>query len=85
MTPPMVKIVSWMYAPDGRFGADPLARQGRASEEGPRGRGGGAIQAIQSRDGEMGELGAYHYARIYSPPPPPLLMTDALPPDLEEK
>ncbi len=23
--PPMSRIVSWMYAPDGRFGADPIA------------------------------------------------------------
>ena len=78
MTPPMVKIVSWMYAPDGRFGADPLAGRNallsKSLEEG--------VAELSRRFGpemEKWKLGAYHYARIYSP------MTDALPPDLEEK
>ncbi len=78
MTPPMVKIVSWMYAPDGRFGADPLAGRDeilrKSLQEG--------VAELSRRFGpEMGKwtLGDYHYARIFSP------MSEALAPDLEEK
>jgi penicillin G amidase len=78
MTPPMVKIVSWMYAPDGRFGADPLAGRDallrKSLEEG--------VAELSRRFGpemEKWTLGAYHYARIFSP------MTGALGPDLQEK
>jgi penicillin G amidase len=78
MTPPMVKIVSWMYAPDGRFGADPLAGRDallrKSLEEG--------VAELSRRFGpemEKWTLGAYHYARIFSP------MSGALGPDLQEK
>jgi penicillin amidase len=78
MTPPMVKIVSWMYAPDGRFGTDPLAGRDallrKSLEEG--------VAELSRRFGpemEKWALGAYHYARIFSP------MSGALGPDLQEK
>jgi penicillin amidase len=78
MTPPMVKIVSWMYAPDGRFGADPLAGRDallrKSLEEG--------VAELSRRFGpemEKWTLGAYHYARIFSP------MSGALGPDLQEE
>jgi len=78
MTPPMVKIVSWMYAPDGRFGADPLAGRDallrKSLEEG--------VAELSRRFGpemEKWTLGAYHYARIFSP------MSGALGSDLQEK
>jgi penicillin amidase len=77
-TPPMVKIVSWMYAPDGRFGADPLAGRDallrKSLEEG--------VAELSRRFGpemEKWTLGAYHYARIFSP------MSGALGPDLQEE
>jgi penicillin G amidase len=76
--PPMVNIVSWMYAPDARFGADPLAARNalmtRSLEE--------AVAELSKRFGEdmdKWKLGAYHYALIHSP------MTDAVRPDLREK
>jgi penicillin amidase len=78
MTPPMVKIVSWMYAPDGRFGADPLAGRDeilrKSLEEG--------VAELSRRFGpEMSKwtLGGYHYARIFSP------LSGALDSDLQEK
>jgi len=59
MTPPMTKIVSWMYAPDGRFGADPLAGRNallsKSLEEG--------VAELSRRFGpemEKWKLGAYH-------------------------
>jgi penicillin amidase len=74
----MSKIVSWMHAPDGRFGADPIAGRNallvKSLEE--------AIAELSKRFGadmERWKLGAYHYARILSP------MTDAVKPDLQEK
>ncbi|MGC2398553.1 MAG: penicillin acylase family protein [Acidobacteriaceae bacterium] len=76
--PPMVSIVSWMYAPDVRFGADPLegrnALMAKSLEE--------AVAELSQRFGadmEKWKLGAYHYARIYSP------MTDAVRLDLKDK
>jgi penicillin G amidase len=76
--PPMVNVVSWMYAPDARFGADPLAGRNalmaKSLEE--------AVAELSKRFGEdmdKWKLGAYHYARIHSP------MTDAVRPDLQEK
>jgi penicillin amidase len=78
MTPPMVKIVSWMYAPDGRFGADPLAGRDeilrKSLEEG--------VAELSRRFGpEMSKwrLGGYHYARIFSP------LSGALGSELQEK
>jgi penicillin amidase len=77
-TPPMSRIVSWMYAPDGRFGADPLAGRNallvKSLEE--------AVAELTNRfgpDAEKWKLGAYHYARIFSP------MSDAVRGDLEDK
>jgi penicillin G amidase len=76
--PPMSRIVSWMYAPDGRFGADPLTGRNallvKSLEE--------ALAELTRRfgpDEEKWKLGAYHYARIFSP------MGNAVKPDLEEK
>jgi penicillin amidase len=76
--PPMSRIVSWMYAPDGRFGADPIAGRNallvKSLEE--------AAAELSKRFGpdmEKWKLGAYHYARIRSP------MTDAVKPDLQDR
>jgi penicillin amidase len=76
--PPMSRIVAWMEAPDGRFGADPIAGRDalliKSLEE--------AAAELSKRLGpniEHWTLGAYHYARILSP------LTTALRPDLEEK
>jgi penicillin amidase len=76
--PPMSRTVSWMHAPDGRFGADPIAGRNailiKSLEE--------AVAELSKRFGpdmEKWKLGAYHYARIFSP------MTDAVRPDLQEK
>ncbi|HXM40866.1 MAG TPA: penicillin acylase family protein [Bryobacteraceae bacterium] len=76
--PPMSRIVSWMYAPDGRFGADPIAGRNallvKSLEE--------ATAELAKRFGpnmEKWNLGAYHYARIRSP------MTDAVRPDIQDR
>jgi penicillin G amidase len=76
--PPMSRIISWMYAPDGRFGADPIEGRNallvKSLEE--------ALAELTKRFGpdmEKWKLGAYHYARIYSP------MANAVKPDLEEQ
>jgi penicillin amidase len=76
--PPMSRIVSWMYAPDGRFGADPIAGRNallvKSLEE--------ALAELTKRFGpdvEKWNLGAYHYARIFSP------MATAVRADLEEQ
>ena len=78
VTPSMSRMVSWMHAPDGRFGADPIAGRNalliRSLEE--------AVAELSNRFGpdmEKWKLGAYHYARILSP------ITDAVRPDLQEK
>ena len=67
-----------MYAPDGRFGADPIEGRNallvKSLEE--------ALAELTKRFGpdmEKWKLGAYHYARIYSP------ITNAVKPDLEEQ
>jgi penicillin G amidase len=76
--PPMSRIVNWMYAPDGRFGPDPIAGRNallvKSLEE--------ALAELSKRFGpdvEKWKLGAYHYARIFSP------MANAVRPDLEEE
>jgi penicillin G amidase len=76
--PPMVQIISWMYAPDGRFGDEPLVGRNallmKSLEE--------AVAELSHRFGpdmETWKLGAYHYARIHSP------MTDAVQPALQDK
>jgi penicillin amidase len=78
LTPPMTRIVSSLAAPDGSYGADPLA-----------GRNAVLVQSLEQAcadligrlgtDIEKWTLGAYHYARILHP------MTAALRPDLQEK
>jgi penicillin G amidase len=76
--PPMVRIVSWMQAPDGRFGEDPIAGRNaflaRSLEQ--------AVAELSKRFGpdmEKWKLGAYHHARIFS------RMSYAVRPDLEAK
>jgi penicillin amidase len=76
--PAMSRIIGWMYAPDGRFGADPVAGRNallvKSLEE--------AVAALTRRFGpdmEKWKLGAYHFARILSP------MTDAVRRDLQDR
>ncbi len=76
--PSLSRIVSWMHAPDGRFGDDPIAGRDmvlrKSLEE--------AVAELSRRLGpdlEKWKLGAYHYARILSP------FTNAVRPDLEDK
>ena len=64
--PPMSRIIGWLYAPDGRFGADPSAGRdallARSLEEG--------IAELTKRFGsdmEKWPLGAYHHATIVHP------------------
>jgi penicillin amidase len=64
--PAMSRIVSWMHAPDGRFGADPIAGRNallvKSMEE--------AVAELSKRFGpdmEKWKLGAFHYAHILSP------------------
>lgn len=78
LTPPMTRIVSSLAAPDGSFGADPLAGRNAVLVQ-------SLEQACADLNGRLGAdmekwtLGAYHYARIIHP------MTAALRPDLQEK
>jgi penicillin amidase len=74
----MTKIVSWMHAPDGRFGEDPIAGRNallvKSLEE--------AVAELSKRFGpdmEKWKLGAFHYARILSS------LSDAVTPALQEK
>ncbi|HUO01257.1 MAG TPA: penicillin acylase family protein [Rhizomicrobium sp.] len=76
--PAMERIIAWMQAPDGRFGADPIAGRNaimiKSLSE--------AVAELTKRlgaDMETWKLGAYHYARILSP------FSAAVRPDLEEK
>jgi penicillin G amidase len=64
--PPMSKVIAWLYAPDGRFGADPIAGRdallARSLEEG--------VAELNKRFGsdmENWKLGAYHHATIMHP------------------
>ncbi len=64
--PSMSRIIAWLYAPDGRFGVDPIAgRDGllaRSFEEG--------VAELSKRFGsdmEKWKLGAYHHATIVHP------------------
>jgi penicillin amidase len=64
--PPMNRIIAWLYAPDGRFGADPSAGRdsllAKSLEEG--------VADLASRFGndmEKWKLGAYHHATIVHP------------------
>jgi penicillin amidase len=65
-TPPMSRILAWLYAPDGRFGADPAAGRdavlAKSLEEG--------VAELTRRFGsgvERWKLGAYHHATIVHP------------------
>ena len=75
--PAMARIIAWMHAPDGRFGADPIAGRNalliKSLAE--------AVAELTSRlgpDMQQWTLGAYHYARD-----PQSLYDGALRPDLE--
>ena len=76
--PPMSRIIAWMQAPDGRFGADPIKGRNelllKSLSE--------AVDALKTKLGpdlQNWMLGSYHYARIESP------FSGALTPELEEK
>jgi penicillin amidase len=78
LTPPLTRIVSSLAAPDGSYGADPLAGRNAVLVQSLE----QACADLTSRlgaDMEKWTLGAYHYARILHP------MTAALRPDLQEK
>jgi len=66
IVPPMTRIISWLYAPDGRFGADPAAGRdallAQSLEE--------AVAELSKRFGSdmnQWKLGAYHHATIFHP------------------
>jgi len=66
IAPPMTRIISWLYAPDGRFGADPAAGRdavlAQSLEE--------AVAELTKRFGsdmDKWKLGAYHHATIFHP------------------
>jgi penicillin amidase len=74
----MTKIVSWMHAPDGRFGADPIAGRNALLIKSL----GEAVAELSKRFGpdmEKWKLGAFHYAHILNP------LTDAVTSDLQDK
>lgn len=75
IAPPMIRIVELLYAPDGRFGTDPLAGRDalltKSLEE--------AISELTKRfgnDPEKWTLGAYHHASIFHPLSPALKPED---------
>lgn len=75
MIPPMTRIVDWLYAPDGRFGTDPLAGRdallSRSLQE--------AVDELAKRfgnDQSKWALGRYHHARILHPLSPALKPQD---------
>jgi penicillin amidase len=62
----MTRIISWLYAPDGRFGAEPAAGRdallAQSLEE--------AVAELSKRFGSdmnQWKLGAYHHATIFHP------------------
>jgi penicillin amidase len=74
--PVLSRIIAWMQAPDGRFGADPIAGRDAVLVKSLS----DAVADLTRRlgpDMQAWKLGAYHYARIRSP------FTGALRPDLE--
>jgi penicillin amidase len=76
--PAMVTIISWLYAPDGRFGADPIAGRDRLLEKSLD----EAVGELTRRCGpdiEKWKLGAYHHALIHHP------MSGALSPELRAR
>jgi penicillin amidase len=69
--PSMTRMIQWLYAPDGRFGADPIAGRDavltKSLEE--------ATADLTKRFGndiETWKLGAYHHATIFHPLSPAL-------------
>jgi penicillin amidase len=76
--PPLIRIIAWMEAPDGRFGADPIAGRDSLLIKSLS----QAVAELTQRFGpdmEKWTLGAYHYARIMSP------LSGALNSEWEEK
>jgi penicillin amidase len=76
-TPPLSRIISWLQAPDGRFGPDPLAGRDRLLEKSLD----EALAELNKRFGpemDKWELGSFHYANLQHP------MNGALKPDLRE-
>lgn len=76
--PTMIKIIAWLQAPDGRFGADPIAGRNalltKSLDE--------AVAELTERlgpDVEKWKLGAYHHATILHP------LSAALKPELRAK
>jgi penicillin G amidase len=76
--PAMIKIITWLQAPDGRFGPDPIAGRNalltKSLDE--------AIAELTERlglDVEKWKLGAYHHATILHP------LSAALKPELRAK
>lgn len=76
--PEMTKIIAWLQAPDGRFGADPIAGRNavltKSLDE--------AVASLTERlgaDMEKWKLGAYHHATILHP------LSAALKPELRAK
>jgi penicillin amidase len=66
LIPPMIRMIDWLYAPDGRFGKDPLAGRdallSKSLEE--------AVNELTKRfgsDQEKWKLEMYHHARILHP------------------
>jgi penicillin amidase len=77
-TPPMTRLIAWMDAPDGRFGADPIAGRNAVLVQSLD----GATAELTKRlgpDMESWTLGAYHHAKILSP------FSTAVTPELEAK
>jgi len=77
-TPPLTRMVQWLEAPDGRFGADPLAgRNALLAKSLDQ-----AVAELAQRFGadmEKWKLGAYHHALIRHP------LSAALAPELRPK
>jgi penicillin amidase len=76
--PRLSRIISWLQAPDGRFGPDPLAGRDQLLEK-------SLDEAVAELDRRLGpeqdtwELGSFHYANLLHP------MNDALTPELRDK
>ncbi len=70
-TPELTKMISWLQAPDGRFGADPVAGRDRVLANSLY----EAVAELTQRFGtrmDAWKLGAYHKALIYHPLSPAL-------------
>jgi penicillin amidase len=69
--PSMTRIISWLYAPDGRFGADPVAGRDELLTKSLQ----EAVEELTKRlgsDMRTWKLGAYHHATIFHPLSPEL-------------